>query len=705
MGCMEERGASEVCSKCGWREGTKPDSPLHLPPRTILGEKYVVGRVLGYGGFGITYLGWDMTFTRKLAIKEYMPNGVASRASGELNVTIFRSQADSDFEYGMQQFLEEGRTVARFQEHPGVVKVIDFVRANATAYLVMEHLDGCTLETFLSRNNGKLPFQAVLNIMTPVMDALRAVHKESFLHRDISPDNVFVLNNGGVKLIDFGAARFALSQRSKNLSVILKEGYAPPEQYSSKGNQGPWTDVYATAATIYRALTGKIPFPSLDRREGDELQPASQAGAVLAPEAELALHRGLAIRVQDRFPSMESFQAAISGLPEDHFAEGPEQKLQELIVGVSRPQSQRPLSQDPSTTRPVDHNVTRAFDPNAAHAAGNASPQVSSNPALESKQRQPVRKALLAAGGAVVILLLVWILKPKDAGGEAAPAGCVFAVNLPVANVPAAGQQVKVPVATASGCPWTATTDARWITLHTTTGSGNGEVTYTALSNTGQYARTAVINIAGQPHTVTQQAPPAESACNVSISPPELTAAATGGSGSIAVAANCPWSASSDSPWVSITGGRSANASGSVAYSIAGNPSAAPRTAVIVVAGQAHRISQAGQSSGSTPTACTFQLNPPSVSLSAGAGSGRTAVTTDSGCQWTASANVPWISIVSSPFGRGSGSVAYTVAPNLDQDARSGAILIGGISLMVNQAPGAAGPFETHLYLILHAYV
>ncbi|MBM3812648.1 MAG: hypothetical protein FJW20_13555 [Acidimicrobiia bacterium] len=313
MGCMEDRGELDPCPRCGWAEATRPESSLYMPARTLLGERYLVGRVLGYGGFGITYLGWDLSLARKVAIKEYMPSGVASRGSGELSVTIFHGQSAEEFQYGMDQFLEEGRTVARFQYEPGIVKVIDFVKSNGTAYLVLEHLRGHTLETGLIQRGGRIPFEEARRILIPVMDALCEVHRETFLHRDVSPDNIFLLDNGGVKLIDFGAARNALRQRSRNLSVILKEGYAPPEQYSSKGRQGPWTDVYGVAATLYRTITGVVPPASLDRREADELQPPSRLGVAIPEAAEAALMKALALDLSVRFPSVQDFLAGMEG--------------------------------------------------------------------------------------------------------------------------------------------------------------------------------------------------------------------------------------------------------------------------------------------------------------------------------------------------------------------------------------------------------
>lgn len=309
MGCMQDRRGSDRCPDCGWVEGTRPRSALHLPPRTLLDNQYVIGRVLGHGGFGITYVAWDLQLARRLAIKEYLPSGDAARASGELPVTVF---APDEFEFGLKQFLQEGQVLARFQGHPGIVNIVNFFRANRTAYLVMEFLDGISLEDYLKSRGERVDFRTAVSILTPAMDALREVHREGFLHRDVSPDNLIVLRRGGLKLIDFGAARFALSQKSRNLSVLLKEGYAPPEQYFSTGRQGPWTDVYAAAATLYRMVTGVVPPPSMDRRNKDDLQSLRQLEIEVPPRAHKALMRALHVDFARRCQSMEDFQAELA---------------------------------------------------------------------------------------------------------------------------------------------------------------------------------------------------------------------------------------------------------------------------------------------------------------------------------------------------------------------------------------------------------
>lgn len=311
VNCFRALGGSDFCTACGWPAHPPPGSPLHLPPRMLLKETYLLGRVLGHGGFGITYAAYDPALDRRLAIKEYLPNGEATRGTGEARIHPLSGASEEAFRWGLEKFLEEARVLVRFQDHPGIVKVITFFAENGTAYLVMEHLEGQNLETRLQQVGGKISFASALQVMMPVIDALREVHKTGILHRDISPDNVFLCDNRQIKLIDFGAARYAMGEKSKSLSILIKDGYAPEEQYRTKGRQGPWTDVYAVAATIYRSITGVLPPTSLDRLHDDELQDPRSLGAEIGEGAWQVLRKGLAVRASDRYESMEEFQAAL----------------------------------------------------------------------------------------------------------------------------------------------------------------------------------------------------------------------------------------------------------------------------------------------------------------------------------------------------------------------------------------------------------
>ncbi len=311
MGCMEDRGHSAVCPHCGWVDGTYPESALHLPPGTVLADKYLLGRVLGQGGFGITYLAWDIYLDRKLAVKEFFPRDLCYREAGNILVSVYPGTESSQYNYGLDKFLDEGKTLAKFDGHPNIVSVRDFFKANDTAYLAMNYLEGATLFHYLSSKGERISFNEALQITMPVLDALRAVHEAGLLHRDISPDNIMITNKGRVVILDFGAARHAIGEKGKNYSVILKPGYAPEEQYRSNGVQGPWTDLYAVAATIYRSLTGHMPPESLDRLSDDTLIAPSAYGVSIPVAQEGALLKAMALKAESRYQTVDQFQQAL----------------------------------------------------------------------------------------------------------------------------------------------------------------------------------------------------------------------------------------------------------------------------------------------------------------------------------------------------------------------------------------------------------
>ena len=298
------------CASCGW-QAPQDNSPPALALGRVLDNRYRLGRVLGHGGFGITYLAWDENLHLRLAIKEYLPRDAASRAPDGISVAVYSGPAREQFRYGLDRFLDEARTLARFDQHPGIVTVKNFFRAHGTGYCVMDYVDGITLRDYLEQQpGGRISFDAALKLLMPVMDALRAVHKEGLLHRDIAPDNIYLTQDGRIKLLDFGAARFAAGAHSRSLSVILKPGYAPEEQYRTKGQQGPWTDVYGLAATLYRAITGHTPPEALDRLDHEELQAPTQLGIAMDAASEAVLLKALAIKARERYPSMAELQQA-----------------------------------------------------------------------------------------------------------------------------------------------------------------------------------------------------------------------------------------------------------------------------------------------------------------------------------------------------------------------------------------------------------
>lgn len=309
---MREYEGNAPCPHCGF-DVERYEAAFHqLRLGTILNGKYILGKVLGEGGFGISYLGWDLNLEHKVAIKEYYPvNYVTRQAMYSPTVTMLTGVRQEFYQKGLKKFVEEARTLAKFSELPGIVHVRDYFQENGTAYIVMEFVEGDTLRNILVKSDGRFPVEQVLGFMRPVIESLGEVHKKGLIHRDISPDNMMLNSKGQVKLLDFGAARNYMFGEEKSLSVILKPGFTPAEQYSSRGGQGPWTDVYALCATIYRAITGVIPPESLDRMNEDELKKPSSLGIAITPKQEAALLKGLAIDKKDRFSSMEELENAL----------------------------------------------------------------------------------------------------------------------------------------------------------------------------------------------------------------------------------------------------------------------------------------------------------------------------------------------------------------------------------------------------------
>jgi len=311
--CMSITADADLaCPSCGWTPENEPDSTLYLPMGYLLNNRYLIGKVIGVGGFGIVYVAWDNNLDVRVAVKEFLAKDYAARSTDHISLTVYSGSAREEHNLGIEKFIEEAKSLAKFQDHPGIVKVNESFRANNTAYMVMQFLDGMTLKEYLKRQPGeKMPFNMAVKAMIPIMDALREVHNAGFVHRDISPDNIFITRQKQIKLLDFGSARYAIGEHSKSLTSVLKHGYAPVEQYSSKGNQGPWSDVYAVAATIYRAVTGEVPVDAMERIQDDTLKSPRQLGADIPPAGESAIMRGLALKAAERYLSIPEFQMAL----------------------------------------------------------------------------------------------------------------------------------------------------------------------------------------------------------------------------------------------------------------------------------------------------------------------------------------------------------------------------------------------------------
>lgn len=309
--CFKEYDESfGICPYCGYEDGEMPVEAFCVMPGTIIRDRYAIGQVLGIGGFGIIYKAWDKKLDTILAIKEYYPSGLVNRLPGKTEVILVASKREREFVYGKARFLEEARNMAKFSTHKNIVNVFDFFEANNTAYIVMEFLDGKTMSQALQQQNVPFSYDHCIRIASDVCEALRAIHKENILHRDISPDNIMLCNNGTVKLLDFGAARFSAGIDSR-VTVIVKPGFAPPEQYDKVNRQDLRTDIYALGATLYYALTGTKPEESTNRKVADTLKEPSQLDKSIPQQISTAVMRAMAVEPQYRFSSVDEFEKAL----------------------------------------------------------------------------------------------------------------------------------------------------------------------------------------------------------------------------------------------------------------------------------------------------------------------------------------------------------------------------------------------------------
>lgn len=302
----------EVCPHCGYVDGSPPAEAYHLAPGEILNHKYIVGTAIDSGGFGIIYRAWDAQMEQVVAIKEYFPNGVVSRVPGQNDVIVYSGKNREVFRKGVDRFLVEARNMAEFSQ-PDIVALYDYFEENNTAYIVMEYLDGVSFKEYLKERRGRIPSEEVVDITLHVLAALEEIHSHHIIHRDISPDNIFLCSNHRVKVIDFGAARFSSGEESSNFSTIVKPGYAPAEQYRTKSRQGPFTDLYALGACMYQAATGEKPQESLARAMHDDLRPPKELNPEVPEYLSDIIMKAMAMDEDERFQSSEEFMKALKG--------------------------------------------------------------------------------------------------------------------------------------------------------------------------------------------------------------------------------------------------------------------------------------------------------------------------------------------------------------------------------------------------------
>ncbi|MBE5954297.1 MAG: hypothetical protein E7257_09135 [Lachnospiraceae bacterium] len=311
MSCMHEYDDRyDICPYCGYVRGTKAKEIYHLQPETILKGRYIVGVAVGSGGFGITYKAWDAQLEKLIAIKEFFPSGLVNRSQDGVQIKLYSSKNTEEYNNGLKRFLEEGKTAAKYSTHPNIVNVFDIFQENNTGYMVMEFLEGMSLKECILSNDGALDVDTTIEVLLGVISALKALHKDKILHRDISPDNIFVCVGNKVKLIDFGAARINRDEE-KTLTIQLKPGYAPPEQYRNKGKLGNYTDIYALGATMYFAITGQLPPESVDRAIEDTMLEPTQINPDIPEYINNSLMTAMALTPELRFQNVAQFEDAI----------------------------------------------------------------------------------------------------------------------------------------------------------------------------------------------------------------------------------------------------------------------------------------------------------------------------------------------------------------------------------------------------------
>ncbi|HWS30892.1 MAG TPA: DUF5050 domain-containing protein [Clostridia bacterium] len=393
MGCLSQlKEGDRFCSQCGF-DNEQPKEPHHLPPRSILAGKYLVGKVLGEGGFGITYLGFDLNLNIKVAIKEYFPSGFVARTGGS-TVTPFTGSSAEYYGNGIEKFLNEARSLARFHNLDGIVEVRDFFRENGTAYIVMEFVDGVNLRDELERRGGRMDANEVMALFKPLVASLVKVHATGLVHRDISPDNIMLTAEGKLKLLDFGAARDAAA--NKSVSVVLKPGYAPEEQYRTHGELGAWTDIYALCGTIYKLITGVTPPESIERLTNDTLAHPANLGISMDFKQADAVMRGLSVRKEGRFSSTAELYDALYG-------------------DVAKPNAMPRTVQSGAFAPQPGAAYTPQYTP---QGRGYAPTEAQSGTPAGFKKLWAEKKGLLiaGAGGAALLIVLLIVLITGDKG-------------------------------------------------------------------------------------------------------------------------------------------------------------------------------------------------------------------------------------------------------------------------------------------------
>ena len=419
MQCMNRVGEDGVCPACGPLPTRIPE-PHQLAPGIVLNGQYLLGNVLGQGGFGITYIARDTVFDMRVAVKEYYPIGYSNRNTAASNyVTSAMGEGGDFFEKGKQRFQDEARVLMRYRKEPGVVDVMSYFEANGTAYIVMEYLEGQTLLSAL--REGVLPVYWLFDAIAPIMNTLEKMHADSVIHRDVSPDNVMLLRDGTLRLMDFGAARAIDFDSPRSLSMMLKVGYTPEEQYRVDGEQGPWTDIYALCATLYKCITGITPDAALDRMHEDRMKWPSELGISIPYYFEAVLRKGMAPHAADRYQSISEMRRDIqlakdgAGVtravnPAASAFAGSAPSTEGAFNGVDRPdmpdQAAYPLESGTPVMGGTQAVPVRPVNPQVNRASVGVQPAPQAHMAVPPAPKKPKTRIPLIAGVAACVIAL-----------------------------------------------------------------------------------------------------------------------------------------------------------------------------------------------------------------------------------------------------------------------------------------------------------
>lgn len=323
MNCFSVKGQFEVCPYCGYVEGTPPAQPHCLTPGTILGKHFIVGTVIGFGGFGITYKCFDTTLGITVAAKEFYPMGLVNRSPGESRVGLLSGEKREQYREQLKRFVMEAQSVAQFGKAKDIVNVYDFFEENGTAYMIMEYIDGILLKDYLEKQ-GPMPPDVAMSVIMPIIEAVKKIHSKGIIHRDISPDNIFITDEKSIKIFDFGAAQLNRSKEGMAGEKVIKVGYSAPEQYRDNSKQDFYTDIYSVGAIMYQLLTGRKPIESTSREYKDKLKSPLELGIKVTSNVDKAVMEAMAVKPELRYQGIQQFEDALRN---KRVAEYPKDKI------------------------------------------------------------------------------------------------------------------------------------------------------------------------------------------------------------------------------------------------------------------------------------------------------------------------------------------------------------------------------------------